>query len=93
VARTLETVTFERPDRMTFHLVRGPVPLVTETFEFAPSADGTDFTYTGEIGADLWAFGSWWAGTVGRRWERAVEASVTGIAAEAERRAVHRPPA
>lgn len=86
-SRTLEVVTFERPERIHFRLVRGPVPHVTETFVLTPTPDGTDFGYSGEIGADLWALGSWWAGVVARRWERAVADSMAATAAEAERRA------
>jgi len=89
-ATTLEIVRFERPHRVTFHLARGPVPYVTETFELAAVDGGTEFTYRGEIGADLWAFGAWWAGAVGARWEQAVATSIAGIAGEAERRAARR---
>jgi hypothetical protein len=84
---TVEVVRFERPSLVSFRLVRGPVPVVTETFSLEPIEDGTRFTYRGEIGADLWALGAWWASVVGRRWERAVAESLTSIAAEAERRA------
>ena len=51
------------------------------------------FTYTGEMGADFWALGAWWADQVAAKWEKAVEASVTSIRAEAERQAVTRKPA
>jgi hypothetical protein len=62
---------------------------VTETFELEPENTGTQFTYVGEIGADFWNLGTWWSNTVGARWERAVEDSLTGIIEEAERRAGH----
>lgn len=84
---TVETVRFERPDRVSFRLVKGPVPHVLERFELRPSETGTAFEYHGEIGADLWALGTLWAGIVGRSWEQTVAASLEGVQAEAERRA------
>jgi hypothetical protein len=86
-ATTVETVRFDRPRQVTFRLVRGPVPYVTETFTLTPGTGGTEFTYTGEIGADFWALGTWWINKVGARWERAVEKSLSDISHEAERRA------
>jgi hypothetical protein len=86
-ATTLETVHFERPSRVSFRLVKGPVPHVVEIFELSAGALGTDFRYSGEIGADFWGLGSWWAKVVAARWEKAVEQSLAGIALEAERRA------
>ncbi|HEX8074456.1 MAG TPA: SRPBCC family protein [Thermoleophilaceae bacterium] len=87
-ATTLETVRFERPERIAFRLVRGPVPHVTETFELSEAPDGgTRFEYRGELGTDLWGAGEWWGRRVARSWERAVEESLAGIRAEAERRA------
>ena len=86
---TLETVCFERPDRITFRLVRGPVPYVAETYELGPSADGTAFVYSGEMGTDLWRLGQWWADRVAVPWERAVTHSLDSIQAEAERLAAH----
>lgn len=86
-ATTVETVRFERPHRVSFRLLRGPVPHVTETFTLTPSSDGTDFTYVGEIGADFWNLGTWWINVVGARWEHTVEESLAGIVQEAERRA------
>jgi hypothetical protein len=38
---TVETVRFERPRRVTFRLVKGPVPHVAERYELRPSATGT----------------------------------------------------
>ena len=86
-AVTLETVRFERPHRIAFRLVRGPVPLVTETFELNPSGEGTAFEYNGELGTDLWAIGARWGDLVARSWVRTVEASIDGIGTESERRA------
>ncbi len=90
-AVTVETVRFERPHTITFRLVRGPVPHVTETFDLQPSDGGTTFTYAGEMGADFWALGEWWADKVAEKWERTVEASVASVKEEAERRAIKHP--
>ena len=84
---TVETVRFERPHRVSFRLLRGPVPHVIETYELGPAAGGTEFVYTGELGTDLWRLGEWWGARVAATWERAVAASLDSIQAEAERRA------
>jgi polyketide cyclase/dehydrase/lipid transport protein len=86
-ATTVETVRFERPARISFRLLRGPVPHLIETFELTEAADGTDFEYRGELGTDLWRAGVWWGDRVARSWERAVQESLDGIRTEAERRA------
>ncbi|MGI8413777.1 MAG: SRPBCC family protein [Solirubrobacteraceae bacterium] len=83
---TVETVRFERPERIFFHLLRGPVPHVTETFELHETAHGTELEYGGELGTDLWWLGSWWGERVARHWERTVEQSLAGVKLEAERR-------
>jgi hypothetical protein len=83
---TVETVRFERPSRVEFRLVRGPVPEVTETFELSAVESGTHFTYRGELSTDFWVVGQWWGALVARVWERTVEASIESIAEEAERR-------
>ena len=87
VATTVETVRFERPERISFRLLRGPVPHVVETFELRPAAGGTGFEYRGELGTDLWRLGALWGQRVGAVWEEAVGASLERIRAEAERRA------
>jgi hypothetical protein len=84
---TVETVRFDRPHRIAFRLLRGPVPHVAETYELAPAPAGTAFTYAGELGTDLWRLGSWWGDRVAGPWERAVARSLDDIASEAERRA------
>jgi hypothetical protein len=86
-ATTVETVRFERPWRISFRLLRGPVPHVVETYELRELTGGTEFVYSGELGTDLWALGTWWAGRVAPAWERAVAASLDAIQAESERRA------
>jgi hypothetical protein len=87
VATTLETVRFDRPGRIDFRLVRGPVPHVTESFLFEPDGEGTELTWEGELGTDFWEAGAWWGNRVARQWERAVRNSLTAVTAEAERRA------
>jgi hypothetical protein len=87
---TVETVRFERPHRISFRLVKGPVPHVLERYELRPDDGGTAFEYTGELGTDLWAAGTWWGDRVAPSWEQTVAASLEGVRAEAERRARHR---
>jgi hypothetical protein len=86
-ATTVETVRFERPERIAFRLVRGPVPHVLETFELRDLDGETDLEYRGELGTDLWALGQRWGSLVARRWEQTVAASLDEIATESERRA------
>jgi Polyketide cyclase / dehydrase and lipid transport len=85
-ATTLEAVRFEPPERVHFRLVRGPVPHVVEQFELRETEDGTLLEYTGELGTDLWALGSWWGAAVARTWEATVDSSLRAVADEAERR-------
>jgi hypothetical protein len=47
---TVETVRFERPHRISFRLVKGPVPHVVERYELRVSETGTAFEYSGELG-------------------------------------------
>ena len=82
---TVETVRFERPQSVTFRLVKGPVPHVVERYELRASGSGTAFEYRGELGTDLWALGAWWGAIVAASWERTVASSLDGIRTEAER--------
>jgi hypothetical protein len=84
-ATTVETVRFERPERIAFRLVRGPVPHVVETFALTETAEGTELLYTGELGTDLWGLGARWGDLVAKSWERTVAASLAGAREEAER--------
>lgn len=86
-AVTVETVTFEEPERIGFRLVRGPVPHVVETFELSETSTGTRLLYTGELGTDLGVLGQAWGDLVTRSWLAAVEDSFATIKAESERRA------
>ena len=87
VATTVETVHFDRPKRVEFRLMRGPVPHVVERFELRDVEGGAELDYTGELGTDLWALGRWWGRVVGERWEATVRSSFDAIKQEAERRA------
>ena len=87
VTTTVETVRFERPERIHFRLVRGPVPHVVERFELVESDGTTELIWAGELGTDLWALGAWWGGLVARSWERAARDALAVVTAEAERRA------
>jgi uncharacterized protein YndB with AHSA1/START domain len=84
---TVETVRFERPHRISFRLVKGPVPHVLEHYELRASQLGTAFEYRGELGTDLWALGAAWGSVVAPSWEQTVASSLADIQAEAERRA------
>ncbi len=86
-AATLETVTFDRPHRITFRLVRGPVPHLSEEFALTEHDGTTTLGYSGELGTDFAAAGRWWGDRVAAAWEAAVRSSFTAIGAEAERRA------
>jgi hypothetical protein len=84
---TLETVAFDRPHRITFRLVRGPVPHITEAFTLTEHDGTTTLDYSGELGTDFAAAGQWWADRVAAAWEAAVRSSFASIRTEAERRA------
>ena len=86
-ATTVETVRFERPARIDFRVVRGPVPHLSESFTLDEAPTGTTLTWSGELGTDLWAVGSWWGNRVSRAWDKAVRSSLDAIVDEAERRA------
>lgn len=83
---TLETVTFERPHRIGFRLVRGPVPYVVERFDLTEHDGGTTLAYGGELGTDFGALGACWGDRVAAPWEAAVHATFAQIRAESERR-------
>lgn len=90
-ATTLETVTFDRPNRVRFRLIRGPVPHVAEDFTLTERNGVTALAYSGELGTDFGIAGQWWGSQVAEAWEAAVHASFASIQAEAERRAKPRP--
>jgi hypothetical protein len=86
LATTVETVRFERPGRVDFRVVRGPVPHVVESFVLDAVDQGTRLTWEGELGTDLWTLGAWWGDRVARAWQKAVRLSLEAVIAEAERR-------
>ncbi len=86
-AATLETVVFDRPHRIAFRLVRGPVPHIIEEFALSERDGTTRLDYSGELGTDFAAAGQWWADRVAAAWEAAVRSSFASIRTEAERRA------
>src|SRR5436190_9660007 len=83
---TVETVQFDRPERINFRLVRGPVPHVKESFVLETAGSGSALTWEGELGTDFGRLGELWGRVVARSWEKAVRASMKAIVAEAERR-------
>lgn len=85
-ATTLETITFERPRRIGFHLVRGPVPEITEEFALTEQDGITSLAYSGELGTDFGFAGQWWAGRVAAPWEAALRSALNDIKTEAEGR-------
>lgn len=87
ITTTVETVRFDRPARIDFRLVRGPVPHVEESFVLSATEKGTSLTWEGELGTDFWAVGAWWGDRVAVSWERAVRASLQAVSEESERRA------
>jgi hypothetical protein len=90
-AITVESVAFERPERVTFRLLRGPVPHVSEEFLLEERDGETEFIYTGELGADLWALGRLYGGRIVKPvWEKVVRDSLAEVKAAAEERAAAR---
>jgi hypothetical protein len=87
LATTVEAVRFERPSRIAFRLLRGPVPHVSESFELRPVEERTELVWSGELGTDFWALGRWWGSKVAVVWEQTVRSSLDSVTAEAERRA------
>lgn len=83
---TVETVRFERPERIDFRVVRGPVPHVSEAFVLAEADGATQLAWHGELGTDFGSLGELWGARVERAWARAVSESIAAVKAEAERR-------
>ena len=82
---TVETVRFERAERIGFRLVRGPVPHVSESFVLREVEGATELAWEGKLGTDFGALGGWWGARVAHSWEVAVASSVQAAAIEAER--------
>lgn len=85
-AVTVEAVRFDRPGQVSFRLLRGPVPFVTETFALEEQGGTTTLEYRGELGTDLGPLGAAWGRMVARRWVRAVRETLEAVVEEAERR-------
>jgi hypothetical protein len=86
IVTTRETVAFQRPHRIAFRLLHGPVAAVEEEYLLQPAEAGTAFTYQGTLASDLPVLGSWWSRTNARTWTDVVRRSLDDIAAEAARR-------
>jgi hypothetical protein len=90
-AETVEAVWFERPSRITFRHLRGPVPHAAESFELFDDAGGTRLEYRGEVGLDFWFLGRvaarWW---VVPAWDRVVQASLDSAREGSEKLAAAR---
>jgi hypothetical protein len=85
---TVESVGFMPPETITFRLLRGIAPDVTERLELHEEGDGTRLDYSGELEMDLWALGRFLAKLIVRTWERVVRDHLerTKQAAEARNR-------
>jgi hypothetical protein len=84
-AETLEAVRFERPERISFRHLRGPVPHAEERFELTEEDGATVLHYHGEVGLDFWGLGKLAAVTwVVPTWERTVRASLETTRSGAE---------
>lgn len=81
---TVEAVRFEPPERVSFRLVRGPVPYAAEEFRLEEAKGATVLTYAGELGADFWIVGRLTAALAKKRWEAAVAASLEELKDAAE---------
>lgn len=87
-AITVEAVHFEPPSLITFRLLQGPVPHVTEEFLLEESGSSTTLTYRGQMGADLWLIGSLYASKLVKPiWEGTVADTLEQIKQGAEKRA------
>jgi hypothetical protein len=90
-ARTVEVVDFERPSRVGFRHLTGPVPHAIEEFALSESDGSTRLRYTGEVGIDFFLLGriagrDW----VRPQWERAVREHLDELKGRAEERAARR---
>jgi hypothetical protein len=84
-ARTVETVEFEPPGRVSFKLLAGPVPHAVEHFILEETGGVTELRYGGELGIDFFFLGRlagrYW---VGAQWERAVREHLEDVKGQAE---------
>ena len=87
-ARTVEAVEFERPTRIGFKHLTGPVPHAVEEFALEDVGGETKLRYSGEVGIDFFVLGR----VAGRRWvrpqwERTVREHLEDLKQRAEQRA------
>ena len=87
-ARTVEAVEFERPTRIGFKHLTGPVPHAVEEFALDDTGVETELRYSGELGIDFFVLGriagrSW----VKPQWERTVREHLEEVKTRAEQRA------
>ena len=85
--KTLEEVRFHAPDRISYRLLKGPIPAVEEEFRVEPDGERTVLRYRGTFTAHS----AWWRGgfdriVVPRIYRRAVWASMVQIKLAAEER-------
>jgi hypothetical protein len=90
-ARTIEVVEFDRPTRVGFRHLTGPVPHAVEEFQLEEADGVTRLRYSGEVGIDFFALGR----IAGRhwvrpQWELAVREHLEGLKERAELRAARR---
>jgi hypothetical protein len=85
---TVESVRFEAPERISFRLLRGVAPSVTEEFTFEEADLGTVMRYRGELAMDFWILGRL-AGRflVKPTWEKVVRRHLGDVKTIAEERA------
>ncbi len=85
---TVESVGFEPPERISFRLLRGVAPSVTEEFTFREAGSRTVMEYNGELAMDFWIAGRL-AGRflVAPTWERVVRRHLDDVKRMAEERA------
>jgi hypothetical protein len=87
-ARTVEVVDFERPTRVGFRHLTGPVPHAVEEFTLREVDGNTELRYGGELGIDFFVLGRvaarhW----VRPQWERVVREHLDDLRERAEQRA------
>lgn len=85
---TVESVRFEAPDRISFRLLRGVAPSVTEEFTFEETDTRTVMGYRGQLAMDFWILGR----IAGRflvkpTWEKVVRRHLDDVKAISEERA------
>ncbi len=92
VPRRFAVEVVEHVNRGTLEL--GPLRVTAYDFQLSDlptrngRSGGTRLAYHGEIRADLWQLGAWWADKVAAAWERVVRETIAAVQAEAQRRHV-----